>query len=131
MIMRITLWGSLLPCMLLYFLAPWLVPAIYGDAYAKSSDVIQAIMLGVWMALIFKVLNSDLAGRGKPQAALWVYALALLINIALKSVDSSFWLCWGGLGFQRELHLRRTAVCYYLRQDEWSGTFELADSAKV
>lgn len=95
MIMRITLWGSLLPCMLLYFLAPWLVPAIYGDAYAKSSDVIQAIMLGIWMALIFKVLNSDLAGRGKPQTALWVYALALLINVVLNLLWIPIFGCIG------------------------------------
>lgn len=82
-VMRVTFWGALPPCLLLYLVAPWLIPLVYGGAYTGSGVVVQAILLGIWMSLIFKVLNSDLAGRGRPEAALWVYALAVVINIGL------------------------------------------------
>jgi O-antigen/teichoic acid export membrane protein len=83
LMLRLVLWGGLLPVAVLYLLAPWLIPLIYGGAYADSGLVVRGILPGVWMGLIFKVLNSDLAGRGRPEAALWVYALAVAVNVAL------------------------------------------------
>lgn len=95
LMMRYSLWGSLAPCVMLYFAAPWLILLIYGDAYAGSGAVVQAILLGVWSDLIFKLLNSDLAGRGIPQAALWVSGFALVINVALNVM----WIpAFGGVG---------------------------------
>lgn len=83
LVMRITFWGGLLPCLVLFYLAPWLIPLVYGNGFAASAVVVQGILPGIWMALIFKVLNSDLAGRGRPEAALWVYGFALSINVCL------------------------------------------------
>jgi O-antigen/teichoic acid export membrane protein len=80
---RLTFWGGLLPLVALYLLAPWVIPVVYGAEFAGSAAIVQGILPGVWMALIFKVLQSDLAGRGRPAAALWVYVSALLINIGL------------------------------------------------
>jgi O-antigen/teichoic acid export membrane protein len=83
LVLRLTLWGSLIPCLLLYVLVPIMVPVIYGQAFVKSGLVTQAILPGIWMALVFKILNSDLAGRGRPDAAMWVYGLAITLNVAL------------------------------------------------
>ena len=85
-VLRVVLWIGILPCLLLYVLSPWLIPFIYGEVYQASGSIVQAILPGVWAALVFKILNSDLAGRGRPEAALWVYGLALLLNIGL-----NFW----------------------------------------
>lgn len=93
--LRIVLWVGLIPCIMLYILAPWLIPFIYGQAYIRSGLVVQAILPGVWATLIFKILNSDLAGRGRPDAALWVYGLALILNIIL----NIWWVpLYGALG---------------------------------
>lgn len=82
MVMRITLWFALIPFLFMFLLAPFLITLLYGEAYRDSGAVVRGILPGVWLALIFKILNSDLAGRGRPDAALWVYGLALLLNIA-------------------------------------------------
>jgi len=37
----------------------------------------------VSMSLVFQVLNANLAGKGKPLIALWVFVVALLVNISL------------------------------------------------
>jgi O-antigen/teichoic acid export membrane protein len=82
-VLRIVLWLSIIPCIILYLLAPWLIPLIYGGSYSESGFVVQAILPGIWATLIFKILNSDLAGRGRPDAAMWVYGLALIMNVVL------------------------------------------------
>jgi len=38
------------------------------------------------MAVVFKVLHSNLAGRGYPLAAIWVYLGALVVNILLNLI---------------------------------------------
>jgi len=82
-LLRLSLWVSVIPCMLLYFLSPRVIPLVYGDAYQRSGLIVQAILPGIWAALVFKILNSDLAGRGRPDAAMWVYGFALILNIWL------------------------------------------------
>jgi O-antigen/teichoic acid export membrane protein len=82
-VLRVAFWVALFPTLGLYFLAPTLIPLIYGIDFADSAYIVQAILLGVWFGLIFKILHSDLAGRGKPEVALWVFALTLVINIGL------------------------------------------------
>ena len=82
-LLKVVLWVSLLPLLILFFISPYVIPWIYGKDFSTSGIVVQAILPGVWAMLIFKILNSDLAGRGRPEAALWVYLLAAGINIGL------------------------------------------------
>ncbi|WP_119071443.1 oligosaccharide flippase family protein [Aggregatilinea lenta] len=94
-VLRVTLAVSVFPCIGLYLMAPRLIPFVYGSAFSNSAVVVQAILPGVWMSLIFKVLNSDLAGRGYPQFALWVYGATLVLNVLM-----NFWLIplYGAVG---------------------------------
>jgi O-antigen/teichoic acid export membrane protein len=85
-VLRVSLWVNLIPLIGLFFISPWLIPLLYGVDYLKSGAVVQAILLGVWMNTIYKVINSDLAGRGIPQVAIWVYCLSLMINIILNFI---------------------------------------------
>ncbi len=82
-ILRMTLWLAVPPLFFLYVISPNIIPWIYTNQFAASSSVIQAILPGVWMMLIVKVLNSDLSGRGRPGMALWVFVCALIINVFL------------------------------------------------
>lgn len=84
-------WSMLLRIMLLAVLggaclaiaAPYFVPLMYGQLYAPSIPVIWILLPGIVMSVAFKILNSDLAGRGKPWIAFKVYSFALIANIYL------------------------------------------------
>jgi O-antigen/teichoic acid export membrane protein len=82
-ILRVVLWVAILPILLLYIFSPIVIPWVYGNAYYTSSIVVHAILPGVWAMLIFNILYGDLAGRGRPESALWVFSLAVVIDIAL------------------------------------------------
>lgn len=81
--MRLVLLGALVPGVLIFFLAPWIIPLVYGSEYERSGMVTQAIMPGVWSALVIKILNSDLAGRGRPGIGLWIFTIGVVINVLL------------------------------------------------
>jgi len=81
--MRVVLWGALLPGVLLFILAPVIIPFVYGSEFERSGAAVQAILPGIWAALVFKMLNSDLAGRGLPKISLVIYSVGVPINILL------------------------------------------------
>lgn len=58
-----------------------LVALLFGSEYLPSVPVIRAMLPGCLAAVVFKVLNADLAGRGYPLAAMWVYLGALGANV--------------------------------------------------
>lgn len=62
------------------FCRPFVV-SLFGSEYLPSVPVIRALLPGCAAAVVFKVLNADLAGRGQPLAAMWVYLGALGVNV--------------------------------------------------
>lgn len=80
-IMRLTLLvcGSCAVCVGV-FCKP-LVVLLFGSEYLPSVPVIRVMLPGCVAAVAFKVLNADLAGRGYPLAAMWVYLGALGANV--------------------------------------------------
>jgi O-antigen/teichoic acid export membrane protein len=91
-LLRITLAVSVVVAILLAAIAPVLIPLLYGDAFRPSISVLQLLMPGVVILTIFKVLNMDLAGKGKPQVSLAIFAPAAILNIGLN------WLWIPGYG---------------------------------
>jgi O-antigen/teichoic acid export membrane protein len=85
-LLRVVLCLAIIPLWILYMLSPYVIPWLYTSQFAQSGSIVQAILPGVWAMLIYKVLNGDLAGRGKPHVALWVFLLALAVNVVL-----NFW----------------------------------------
>ncbi len=61
----------------------YLIPFIYGEAYSESFNVILYLMPGVYFMIGFKLLNGDLAARGYPQIALYIFSTGIIINILL------------------------------------------------
>lgn len=94
-LLRISLLIGLVATVGLYILAPILIPLVYGDLYEKSIDIVQIILPGILFFIVFKVLNSRLAGKGKPEIALFVFAPSVIINILLNII----WIPkYGGIG---------------------------------
>lgn len=64
-------------------LAPILIPLVFGQDFIPSVQILNLILPGVIILVIFRVLSGQLAGIGKPQYAIYIFAPALLLNFAL------------------------------------------------
>jgi len=82
-LLRVILLVAVLGGGVLWAVAGFLMPAIYGDAFAPSAEVVRLLMPGVVAFTLFKVLNMDLAGRGRPLVSLTVMGPAVILNIIL------------------------------------------------
>ncbi len=80
---RVTALASLGGCVALYAVADLLVPFVYGEAFRDSVPVVRLLLPGIVAFAVFKVLNSDLSGRGHPRLALMVMVPAVAFNTVL------------------------------------------------
>ena len=69
--------------LVLFFIAYYVVNIIYGIAFYDSIMVLRILMPGVVLMTIFKVMNMDLAGKGKPWISMQAMGPALIINVIL------------------------------------------------
>lgn len=65
------------------FIAPYIIPAVFGNDFIPSVEIINFMLPGVIILVIFRVLSGQLAGMGKPYLAIYVFTPALIINILL------------------------------------------------
>lgn len=86
---------GVLGALFLWLLAPLLVPLIFGAPYLASVPVVRAILPGIVIFIVFRLLESHLAGMGKPHLALWALVPSLALNMGL-----NLWLIprYGALG---------------------------------
>lgn len=82
-IFRVSLLIGLFGGILIFFLAPALVPVIFGRDFSRSVPMIQMVLPGILVLVGFRILNSRLTGMGKPQIAIYTFAPALFINFIL------------------------------------------------
>lgn len=82
-IFRVSFLIGIIVCIMLFFLAPLLIPLIFGKEYIQSVPMIQAILPGILLLIGFRILNSRLIGMGKPQVAIGSFLPALIINVVL------------------------------------------------
>ena len=85
-IMRVSFVVSVLFGLCIYFVVPYLVPLIFGHQFINSVPMIRGILPGVLALVIFRILNSRLAGMGKPQVAIYSFIPALCINLILNLI---------------------------------------------
>ncbi len=85
-IMRISFLVSILLCMIIYLLAPSLIPLIFGSGFRGSVPMVRGILPGILMLVVFRILNSRLAGMGKPQVAIYTFIPALILNLILNFI---------------------------------------------
>lgn len=70
----------------LFILSKQIIVLMYGNAFINSVLVLNVILPGVVLLTIFKVINMDLSGKGKPWVSLKAMLPALVINVALNFV---------------------------------------------
>ncbi|MFC0632477.1 lipopolysaccharide biosynthesis protein [Brevundimonas balnearis] len=63
--------------------APLVVPLVLGEAYTEAVPVVRVLALGLAPAAFVKIMNSVVAGSGKPTLSAAVIGGALLMNTSL------------------------------------------------
>ncbi|MDY6950025.1 MAG: polysaccharide biosynthesis C-terminal domain-containing protein [Thermodesulfobacteriota bacterium] len=80
---KLTMPIAILAGFTLCLVAPIIVPAAYGKAYTEVSAIMWYMMPGIVAVVPFKIMRSDLAGRGLPHVAIYVSTGGLIVNVAL------------------------------------------------
>lgn len=82
-LLRVSLLAIGLASIVLMVLANPIITLLFGEAFLPSGRVLAILLPGVLLLTFFKVLNMDLAGKGKPWVSLKAMAPALVVNVAL------------------------------------------------
>jgi O-antigen/teichoic acid export membrane protein len=85
-LLRVTFVVAVGGALVLGLCAELFIRFVYGEAFLPSANVLRFLLPGIVAFTLFKVLNLDLAGRGKPMVALFTLLPAVLLNIALNFV---------------------------------------------
>lgn len=67
----------------LFVVSDLLIITMYGEEFTKSVDVLKILLFGVVVLTLFKVMNMDLAGKGKPWVSMKAMIPALVTNIVI------------------------------------------------
>lgn len=70
----------------LYLFSEFIILTMYGVDFKDSVLVLNLLLPGVILLTIFKVMNTDLAGKGKPWVAVKAMFPALIVNIVLNLI---------------------------------------------
>lgn len=82
-IMRITFPIVLIGSTILYFVSDYIIPFLYGKEYIPSIKMLKLLLPGIVIMSLFKIIDMDLAGKGKPYVTIAFFIPALLINVML------------------------------------------------
>ncbi|WP_282180470.1 polysaccharide biosynthesis C-terminal domain-containing protein [Maribacter stanieri] len=69
--------------LVLELLSNFIVTLFYGKAFEESSSVLMILVPGVLLLTFYKILNTDLHGKGKPWVAIKAMLPGLIINVLL------------------------------------------------
>lgn len=70
----------------IYLFSEWIITGLYGIKFKESTAVLNFLLPGVVVLTIFKVMNMDLAGKGKPWTSLKAMLPAFIINILINLI---------------------------------------------
>ena len=82
-LMRVTLVVAALGSLALFAVVGYFIPLVYGQDFTPSILITRLLLPGIVAFTVYKVLNMDLAGKGRPWLSLYVAAPAVVLNIAL------------------------------------------------
>lgn len=94
-LLRLSLTAGAILSFFIFIISPFVIPLVFGSSYDGSVTIIQTILPGILMIIVFRILSGQLSGMGKPYVALMAFVPALLLNVAL-----NYWLIpqYGGFG---------------------------------
>lgn len=103
---RISLWVTLVGALALSVLSPLLFNLVFGRDFGRSSEMMLWLLPGLVLMVVFKLLNLDLAGKGKP-----FISLSIMLPMLIVSVGVNYLLIpsFGGIGAAIT-----SSVCYLL-----------------
>lgn len=82
-LLRISFISISILSIVLIFVSPLIIVSMYGNKFFGSILVLQILLPGVVIFTIFKVMNMDLAGKGKPWISMKAMIPALIVNVLL------------------------------------------------
>ncbi len=82
-LLRISLVFGLVISLFIVFLSPWVVPLVFGEKFRSSVLIMQTILPGILMVIVFRILSGQLSGMGRPEVALKAFLPALVLNVVL------------------------------------------------
>lgn len=80
---RITLFLIMLAACVLALIGEDLIILLYGQRFIPAAEMLQYLLPGVVIMTAFKIINTDMAGRGKPAFSIYIMLPCLIANIAL------------------------------------------------
>ncbi len=83
---RMTLLFAVSVSVIIFILAPFLVPVVYTDAFAPSIPVVQYILPAIVWLISAKLLASRIAGLKKTHYLIYIHIPSLIVNIILNIV---------------------------------------------
>src|SRR5690554_6784793 len=72
--------------LVLLLFSEWIIVGMYGEQFRESTTVLNYLLPGALILTIYKVMNMDLAGKGKPWISMKAMLPALIINIAINLI---------------------------------------------
>ncbi|TSJ45803.1 polysaccharide biosynthesis C-terminal domain-containing protein [Fluviicola chungangensis] len=91
-LMRISFIFISIGSLVLWLFSGMFIVAIFGKQFSESVQVFNHLLPGIVLLTIYKVMNMDLAGKGKPWIAMVAMTPSLVINIVL----NLFFIPWWG-----------------------------------
>lgn len=82
-LLRVSFLVILLFAGFLFLFSDFIIVLMFGEDFIGSSIVLQYLLLGVLFLSLFKILNQDLAGKGKPWISMKAMIPGLLVNVIL------------------------------------------------
>jgi len=132
-LMRVSFLLIGLASFVLYLCSKFLIITMYGVEFKESVAILNLLLPGVLILTIFKVMNMDLAGKGRPLSSLKAMLPALFLNIVLNfifipnygaigaAISSTISYAFGGLVFMlvycKETDLRLKDLWHFKMSD--------------
>jgi O-antigen/teichoic acid export membrane protein len=82
-LLRISLVIIGIASIIVVLLSKYIIIGLYGINFKNSISVLKILVPGVLLLTFFKVINMDLAGKGKPWIAMKAMIPSLIVNLAL------------------------------------------------
>jgi O-antigen/teichoic acid export membrane protein len=94
-LLRISFVLVLFAAVILWLIIPYFLPLIFGGKFIPSIDVVRAMLPGIVIFVLPRILNSRFAGIGQPKVLIAIFVPALILNILLNFL----WIPhYGGVG---------------------------------
>lgn len=82
-LLRISLVLGIAISFFIVILSPLIIPLVFGEEFRSSILVMQTILPGILMVIVFRILSGQLSGMGRPEVALKAFVPALVLNVVL------------------------------------------------